>query len=88
MHPSPHVLFVRWWLVNKIRGWVVWLINCASMRWTGRLYGNMMRLVLVKAVGVAPMCVHTARCHFKMVAEYYYKKYVQFSSNQERKKYK
>ena len=38
LHPSPmfhlHVVFVLWWLVDRIGGLVVWLI-CGSMRWVG-----------------------------------------------------
>ena len=42
MHPSPHVSFVRWWLVDGIGGWFVWLISrldevghslCGDMEW-------------------------------------------------------
>ena len=28
VYPSPPVSFARWWLVDGIGGWVVWLISC------------------------------------------------------------
>ena len=36
IHPSPHVSFVRLWLVDGIGGWVMWLISCLDE--VGRSY--------------------------------------------------
>ena len=41
MHPSPHVPFVRYWMVDRIGGWVVWLDEVV---WSS--YGNVVRSLI------------------------------------------
>ena len=58
MHPSPHVSLICCWLVDGIGSLLCGLYR-ASMRSGGRLYSNVVGLMLVGGVGAAIICVHT-----------------------------
>ena len=45
-----------WWIRLGVGSYGLYR---ASIRWCGRVYGNMVRLVMVGGVGGAPTCVHT-----------------------------